>query len=107
MTTLRPPILALAVLISTVLGCDKGPDATPDQVRAKAQECADAMLNGDYAKVVDMTHPTLIAKSGGRQKVIDMLAEGVAQAKAQNGGLMSYKAQAPSEILGSGSDRMA
>ena len=107
MTTLRLPVFTFSLLLLALVGCDKGSAATPEQVRAKAQECADAMLKGDYAKVVDLTHPKLVAGVGGRQKMIDILAEGVAQAKAHQSALVSYKAQAPSEILGSGLDLVA
>ena len=107
MTPLRTPVFALAALVLTLVGCDKGPAATPEQVRAKAQECADAMLSGDYGKVADLTHPKVVAEIGGKQKMIDTLTTGVAQMKAQHFSLVSYKAQAPPEILGSGADRMA
>jgi hypothetical protein len=104
---MRTPVFTFAVLLFTLAGCDKSPAATPEQVRAKAQECADAMLSGDYGKVADLSHPKVVQEIGGKQKMIDTLKTGVAQMKAQQFALVSYKAQAPPEILGSGSDRMA
>jgi hypothetical protein len=108
MTTLRATPFALAAaLLFTLVGCDKGPSATPEQVRAKAQECADAMLGGDYGKVADLTHPKIVNEIGGRSKMVETMTTAVAQMKAQRFSLKSYTAKAPGEILGSGSDRMA
>src|SRR5271165_5486247 len=42
-------------------------------VKEKAEEVCQLFLKGDFAKFVDLTHPTVVKEAGGRDKMIDLL----------------------------------
>ena len=104
----RFQIVLVALLTGVFAGCGRAePAAEVEQVRAKAQECADAMLGGNYAKVADLTHPKVVAEVGGKQKMVDALNKGVQQMKAQRFAITGYTVSAPGEVVGAGADRFA
>jgi hypothetical protein len=69
---------------------------------AKAEEQArvigKALLDADWTKVADLTHPRIIELAGGKDKTIERIETGMKQIKAQGYSLTGYKvgtAQAP------------
>jgi hypothetical protein len=101
--------LLVAVVLAGFTGCDSRPPVgkSPEAIRQKAQECADAMLQGDYGKMADLTHPKIVKMMGGRDRIVATIQSGMEQMKAQKISIVSYKVEAPAEVVGSGSDHAA
>jgi hypothetical protein len=86
-------------------GGARAADAALEEVRAKAQACADAMLKGDYEAFVGYTHPKVIELVGGREKMLETLRKGTAQMKAQGIAFVSFDVAAPANVIGAGKPR--
>lgn len=52
---------------------------TAKRIKVKAQECADAVVTGDYKSLAAFTHPRIIEMMGGREKMIEHLMQDSAQ----------------------------
>lgn len=65
--------LALLLLILPSLLARAQNDAAATNLKAQAQECLDALLAKDYAKVVDRTYPKVVEFIGGREAMISLL----------------------------------
>ncbi len=50
-----------------------------ERIKEEAEGCAKALLTGNYERVVDLTHPRVVKASGGRQKMIETLRNGLAE----------------------------
>ena len=57
--------------------------------KAKAEECQNALITGDYEKFADLSHPVVITVSGGRKKMIESMA---VEMKKQNEAGTVFKA---------------
>lgn len=68
-------------------------------VKKLAQEIGNASIQGDYAKVIDLTHEGLVKEMGGRDqaiKTVEMLMQAI---KEQGIEIKAYKAGDPGEFL--------
>jgi len=77
-------------------------DAATDAAKKQADETSQAFAKGDYARIVDMTYPTLIDFMGGRDKMIATTREAMQKAKDQGIEVVSYKISEPGEIVKDG-----
>jgi len=50
--------------------------------KAKAEECQNALIKGDYEKFADLSHPKVVEAGGGRKKMIESLAAEMKKLKA-------------------------
>jgi hypothetical protein len=98
------PLLALALLAVPVRAQERKdpPKADPAKVdTAKAVEQAEAMkkavLDGDYAKVADRTHPKVVEAMGGKDKVIAASKAIFDQMKSQGIEIKSYTVGKPGD----------
>lgn len=73
-----------------------------EQLKAQADECGRAFVEGDFARLADYTHPRLLEKVGGREQLIAFLRKGVAEMKAQGFEVISYANEPPSQVLNVG-----
>lgn len=96
--------LAIAVVVLPIL-CSLPVLADPatDRVTQLAQECGDALVQGDYTNVVRLTHPTVVDGLGGPDKMIALLANGYAELKSNGLSFVSCKVERPHKASGSGS----
>lgn len=63
--------MVLVLLCSAVRASD---DADVKRVaKAKVEEMHNALIKGDFATVADLTHPKLVKREGGRDKMIALL----------------------------------
>src|SRR5919205_3277739 len=69
------------------------------RLKAQADECGRAFVEGDFARLADYTHPKILEKVGGRDQLIAFLQKGVAEMKAQGFELLSYVNDAPTQVL--------
>lgn len=64
-------------------------DAKPAEAKAletaleQARLCAKATVDGDYEKLIDMTIPAVIEKSGGKAKMLEQVKQVMTQLKSQ------------------------
>ena len=65
----------------------------------QAKEVNDAFVRKDFGKVSDMTYPKVVQSSGGRDQMVSLLAQGVAEQEAAGGFLLSSTAGAPTQIV--------
>ena len=65
----------------------------------QAKEVNDALVRKDFGKVSDMTYPKVVQSSGGRDQMVTLLAQGVAEQEAAGGFLLSSTPGAPTQII--------
>ena len=53
------------------------------RLKAEAQGMADCLQTENWSKIADATYPGLIKMLGGREQMIKVISQGIAQAKAQ------------------------
>ncbi len=78
-----------------------------DRVTKLAQECGNALVQGDYTNVVRLTYPKVVEGLGGADKMIALLTEGSEQMKSNGLSFVSCKVERPRKISGSDSRRYA
>jgi len=73
-----------------------------DRIRTEAQRCADALLSGDYATLIALTHPRTVQEMGGTEAAITVVRESMAELKADGVTLESVAIGPPQEPVASG-----
>ena len=66
---------------------------------ARAQEVNDAFGRRDFARMVDLTYPKVIAGAGGREKMISSLSSGIKEMEAEGVTVLSSTTGAPRQIV--------
>jgi hypothetical protein len=75
--------VVLALLVSAAVA-DAGVDAKTQQlVKKKVEDINEALVKGNYATIVDLTHESLIKKLGGREKAIAEITKAMDDIKAK------------------------
>jgi len=62
--------LLIAIISSSV------PAKVKNSARAQAREVTDALVRGDFERVVELTHPRIVVGIGGREPMIQALGAG-------------------------------
>src|SRR5262245_61607877 len=98
------PILALSLLVIPVRAQEKEKDAKVDTAKAteQAEALKKAVLDGEYAKMADLTHPKVVEALGGKEKVVDFTKKVMEQMKAQGIELKSYTIDKPGTPVSDG-----
>jgi len=65
----------------------------------QAKEVNDALVRKDFGKVSDMTYAKVVQTSGGRDQMVSLLSQGVAEQEAAGGFLLSSTPGAPTQII--------
>lgn len=89
----------LAGLLLSSLLCSSAFAADKEAVKKLADEVGQATMKGDYAKVIDMTHPGLVKALGGREKAIQTAKDAMAQVAKQGITLKSFTTGDPEEFF--------
>lgn len=67
---------------------DRGFSGYPN-LRLQAEEVVKATVTGDFAKVIDFTHPKIVGLAGGREKMIEFMNSDFVQMKSDGFELIS------------------
>jgi len=95
-------VLLLAVLSTAVSLATANASELTHRIRAEAQACADALLQGDYAGLIARTHPLVVAEMGGAEQAVAGVAEGVASLKSSGITMESIAIGEPQEPVARG-----
>jgi RNA polymerase sigma factor (sigma-70 family) len=69
------------------------------QARTKVEEMNEALSKGDFGKIVDLTHPRLVEKDGGREKMIATMKEVMEDTKFKGFSLRSSTVAEATQFL--------
>jgi hypothetical protein len=94
-------ILLCAFPISTILAADA---AIKKLVKENVQTLNDSLAKGDFAKVVDLTHPKIVELLGGRENSIATMEKGMKEMNAQGIEVKSVKVGDPSDVVKQGDE---
>jgi hypothetical protein len=92
----------LGVIFSAPRGADG--DKLKQHVQKLAERVAGAVVNGEYDKIVDLTHPKVVEKNGGRQKMVATMKAGMEAMKAKGVSFRLVRVEAPTVFVKGGSD---
>ena len=105
-------LLGLLLLIS--ISCHRAP-TPPAQARngsastenypsltAKTREITEAFTNKDYQKVLDLTYPRVIESGGGREKMLAVMKDEIAQMKSEGVEMLSTVPGPPTQFVHDG-----
>ncbi len=71
------------VCLVACLALTAGADEQTAQIKADAQKCAEAAVKGDYDSMVKYTHPRVVEKMGGKDKMVEVVKKSMAQMQQQ------------------------
>jgi hypothetical protein len=91
-----------SVLVLACAGCRADEATTSASVKRVAQDLGAATVTGDYAKVIDLTHDSLVKMMGGREKAIAATAAAMNQMKASGFALTAYDVGDPGKLYSEG-----
>ena len=104
--------LAVAMLMVLIaIGCQSAPPPrgqvpTPSPtgenyptLTARAKELEEALARKDYAKVIDLTYPPLVALGGGREKLLATMTREMKSMEAEGVELLSSTSFAPAQFF--------
>ena len=97
----------LATLMSTLLALSPQDVPKEDAARLRAgfeqaQICAKATIDGDFAKVIDMTNPAAVKAGGGKKKMLKLVNEAMAEMKKEGFSFKEGKVEASKSLSRSG-----
>jgi hypothetical protein len=75
-------------------------------VKNRLEELNRALLAGDFAKVVDLTYPKVVADAGGRERMIAILQSSMQRINAKGYVLEAIELDAPGDFVPSGDNLM-
>ena len=70
--------------------------------KAKAEECQNALIKGDYEKFADLSHAKVVEAGGGRKKMVESMAAEMKKLKEQGTEFKSVKMSDPSDPVAAG-----
>lgn len=70
-----------------------------EELRLRATENGDAIIRGDFNRVVDLTYPKLVELIGGRERMVSLLEKGRREMKAQGNEYISVSIHQPQELV--------
>ncbi len=98
---MNPRLLSVGLLSAFVVATLPASELT-ERVRAEAQQCADALLTGDYAALIARTHPRIVDEMGGPERAVAEVADGVKNMKADGITMERVEIGTPSEPVAKG-----
>jgi hypothetical protein len=94
------------VLVLACRASQAGEEDTLKQVvKGKVEEINNSLINEEFGKVVDLTHPKIVEQMGGRQKMIAVLEVGSKEMKSKGFQPCSIKVDTPSDPVKAGLDQ--
>ena len=96
--------LLLVSLLSAVAGArEQLGEAAAKQLRAQAEGCGRAFIEGNFERLADCTLPKLVELIGGREKMLEVVRKDVEEMKAEGFEPLSSVPAAPTQVLRVGS----
>ncbi len=96
-------IALLLTLLTPAQAAPSGEAAKIKTAHEQAQACANATVKGDFAKLADLTHPSVLKAIGGREAMIEKTSAAMDQMKQQGMSFDPPKVDAPKTLTRSGS----
>jgi hypothetical protein len=105
-------MLRSVLIVCLAIGCNR-PAAAPrvdgaqlkSSAVAKAKESQDALIQGDFVRLVDLTHPKAVEKLGGKEKAVAFLTAETKKMKDEEGiEFKSYKFLNPGDPIRVGAE---
>jgi hypothetical protein len=75
-----------------------------EDITSKADLLGKALQSKDYGQIIDSTYPKLVEMGGGREKLLAATKAAMEQMAASGMEIISFKAEKPGSITGSGRD---
>lgn len=76
----------------------------PAVVKKQATIVANALIAGNYGTVIDHMHPKVIAMSGGKAKLLQLMTNGMKQMQAQNVSFVAATIGEPGKFYKAGAE---
>lgn len=95
-------VIALACLVQTAAA-----DPQTRQIRRLAVESNDALVSGNYSRVVELTYSKVVQMVGGRAKMIEMLQRDAEQMKASGSAILGAEMGEPGDVVDAGHKRFS
>ena len=77
-------------------------EAARGRIKAQAEELGRAFVGGDFGKVADLTHPSIVELAGGRAHLAEDLEQGVEEMRAEGSRYESVSVGEPSQVVSGG-----
>jgi len=103
MNAMSRGLFVLVVCCSVVQGEDDV-QAMKKTVKGKVEEINNALIKEDYNKVADLTHPSVVKKAGGKEKMIAGMETSLKDMKSKGFSFEAVKVEEPSDPVSSDSE---
>ena len=77
---------------------DEKPKSDYPSLKTQAEEVGKVTINGNFEKLVDLTHPVIVEKLGGEDKMVAFISKDSQQMKADGILLLAMEVGQPSQI---------
>lgn len=78
-----------------------------ENAQRQAEQIADFFIKGEYDKFFDVTHPKIVEKTGGREKMTAQIKESIEEMKSQGVEFVSMTVDKPTQIETVGKETFA
>jgi hypothetical protein len=78
-----------------------------ERLKSQAEEISKTLVNGDYDRLADLTHPKVLEMTGGREKMISVSKEFMDASKKQGIEIVSTTVGEPNESVPVGNELFA
>ncbi len=96
--------ISILVIFLSCFGAEASQNSSlKEKAKGQVEEINRALINEDFAKILDLTHPRVAELAGGRDKMISMMESSLKEMKAQGVTFRSSKVYAPREPVKAGS----
>jgi hypothetical protein len=87
----------LLIIMLLTSGQAKQDDTT--EIKRLAEDCTQALITGQYAKFIELTHPKIVEMAGSKEKMIAFLEKGMAEMKSEGVSFNSATVSSSIEVL--------
>ena len=111
------PAAALGALLLLQLACAQRPgaggqnapaagaaassgEAVRGRLRAQAEELGRALAGGDFGKVADLTHPSVVEMAGGKAHLAEDMEQGLEEMRAEGAKYEAVSVGEPGQVVG-------
>jgi hypothetical protein len=96
--------LSLILMSATLLVAPAQNDL--DEAARRAGQCVEAVITGNYEKLIDLTYPRALELGGGRVRMTALMKEGVAKMKADGVEFLPAQIDQPREVIEVGGQKL-
>lgn len=92
-------LLFLALFSAAAFAQEQLSAEAAKRLQTQAEESGRAFLEGNYARLADLTYPRLVELLGGREKLIEIVRKGVEEMRAESFEPLSSVPSAATQVL--------